>query len=284
MPVRTRLASEPAAAVADGGGGIAGQDRAHAGGGHRRPPALAERTTRSCPGPAQLRAGPAGVLLAPAEERGAPDPLSSARPHGHGQSRSRSSQRPGAWVRASGGLVPLVALAVLAPLAPLAQSKVFEGQVESFSNWVFVDKFVFDDSGEGKLQWEIQSSFPVVEEGGEVVPQSTKTECNCGFVQYNGSEIPNGCNMIKDGVNRHVCAARARSDAAFFATVHALCPSARPHNANTALATQEQCRRCRLHGEQPEYLMRRLGQISLLGVRPWQSVRAHTHPHPPRCW
>jgi len=180
-------------------------------------------------------------------------------------------------------LVPLVALAVLAPLAPLAQSKVFEAQVESFSNWVYVDKFVFDDSGGGKLQWEIQMSHPVAEQDEEVVPQSTQPSCNCAFVQYNGSEIQGGCDMIAEGVVRHVCAARAHSDAACFATVHALCPSARPHNANTALATQEQCRRCRLQGEQPEHLMRRLGQILLLGVRPWQSVCAHTHPHPLRC-
>jgi hypothetical protein len=44
-----------------------------------------------------------------------------------------------------------VALFVLALLARLAHAKRYEGQIQSYKTWVYVDKFVFDVSGRGKL-------------------------------------------------------------------------------------------------------------------------------------
>jgi hypothetical protein len=44
----------------------------------------------------------------------------------------------------------MVALLVLALLARLAHAKRYEGQIQSYKSWVYVDKFVFDISGRGK--------------------------------------------------------------------------------------------------------------------------------------
>jgi len=39
---------------------------------------------------------------------------------------------------------------------PGAHGKVFDDTIYSLDNWVFLDKFTFDDTGQGKVSWELQ--------------------------------------------------------------------------------------------------------------------------------
>jgi len=73
-----------------------------------------------------------------------PPPLSPPLPPTHARTRTHLQM-----------LLCVLALAEEA-FIPCAHGKVFEDTINSFDNWVFLDKFIFDDSGQGKVSWELQ--------------------------------------------------------------------------------------------------------------------------------
>ena len=98
-----------------------------------------------------------------------------------------------------------VALALLVHL-PGMEGKVFEDNVAADSNWVFIDKFVFDNSGGGKVSWELKLQM----DAAAALPNQ-KT-CDSCTLYFQGKAFKDGCNLlpglVREGPNRTTCVVR----------------------------------------------------------------------------
>ena len=72
---------------------------------------------------------------------------------GHGSGCRARAKAVGSYLR---GVLSVLVL-TLAWRAPSVSAKVYsEPYLLSLDNWVFLDKFVFDTSGKGKVKWQLQ--------------------------------------------------------------------------------------------------------------------------------
>lgn len=99
-----------------------------------------------------------------------------------------------------------VALALLVHL-PGMEGKVFEDIVAADSNWVFIDKFVFDNSGGGKVSWELK--LETIDPAAGLPNQKT---CDACTLYFQGTAFQDGCKLlpqlVREGANRTTCVVR----------------------------------------------------------------------------
>ena len=82
----------------------------------------------------------------------------------HGRDRQQRAVRESMHRTLLLGLVGLLSALLL---TPGADAKFFSEVVASYDNWVFLDKFVFDSSGKGKVAWviKVNGNDPLYETG-----------------------------------------------------------------------------------------------------------------------
>ena len=87
----------------------------------------------------------------------------------------------------------LLAAAILVCVrAPGAVAKVYANRVQSMDNWYFLDYFVFDTSGKGKVKWDL-----LVEPGAEGMPiAGTTPTCSECVLTYRGVVVDKGCDFL----------------------------------------------------------------------------------------
>ena len=76
--------------------------------------------------------------------------------------------------------------------APTASAKVYQDQVQSMDNWQFLDYFVYDSSGKGKVKWDL-----LVKAKADGVPTSSTPTCSTCELRYNGALVEKGCDFLK---------------------------------------------------------------------------------------
>ena len=76
--------------------------------------------------------------------------------------------------------------------APTASAKVYNDLVQSRDNWQFLDYFVFDSSGKGRVRWDL---LVKAKAGG--VQTSNMPTCSTCELRYNGELVEKGCDLLK---------------------------------------------------------------------------------------
>lgn len=116
------------------------------------------------------------------------------------KSAGQRDQHHGRGVACSkSGTVLLVVFAVATLNVPSADAKVYEDNIISADNWVFLDHFAFDTTGKGKIKWEVQVDA-YTEDGSEGVGEKTN-ECSGCLLKYGGDLVSGGCPRLAN-VNR----------------------------------------------------------------------------------
>ena len=59
-------------------------------------------------------------------------------------------------------------------------------------NWQFLDYFVYDSSGKGKVKWDL-----LVKAKADGVPTSSTPTCSTCELRYNGALVEKGCDFLK---------------------------------------------------------------------------------------
>lgn len=132
------------------------------------------------------------------------------RDQGHAPKRTAASTDPASALSGSCPFVPracnastaarwtvrhtaLFAAAILVcARAPTASAKVYQDQVQSMDNWQFLDYFVYDSSGKGKVKWDL-----LVKAKADGVPTSSTPTCSTCELRYNGALVEKGCDFLK---------------------------------------------------------------------------------------
>ena len=86
----------------------------------------------------------------------------------------------------------LMAAILVSVRAPGAVAKVYQDQVQSMDNWQFLDYFVYDSSGKGKVKWDL-----LVKAKADGVPTSSTPTCSTCELRYNGALVEKGCDFLK---------------------------------------------------------------------------------------
>ena len=99
-------------------------------------------------------------------------------------------------VRGSGVVVGMVAwtLVCVCLLVGGVQGKTTSKEIITYENWVYLDKFAFDTTGEGKIMWSLLVNSNVEGLSGQ---ESSTTTCSSCELYFEDVLIVNGCEHLQ---------------------------------------------------------------------------------------